>query len=216
MKTRVMTAKGRKNSSTKWLKRQLNDPFVKQAKKEGYRSRAAYKLLEIDEKFKILKRGQDVIDLGAAPGGWTQVALKSGCNVTAIDITEIDPIAGATIIQGDFLDNEIYEQVKRNFDVVLSDMAPPTTGHQRTNHLQIMNLVENAYAFAKEYLNEGGTFASKIFQGGGDKEFIQDLRQNFKHAKFFKPSSSRKDSSEMFIVATGFKGRVGNVDESQT
>lgn len=207
MKTRVKTAKGRKNSSTKWLKRQLNDPFVKQAKKDGYRSRAAYKIIDIDEKFKILKQGLNIVDLGAAPGGWTQVAVKAGCKVTAIDLTEIEPIAGATIIQGDFLSDEVYEQIKQNYDIVMSDMAPPTTGHQRTNHLQIMNLVEHAYEFAKEYLNEGGVFVSKIFQGGGDKEFIMDLRKHFATAKFFKPSSSRKDSTEMFIVATGYKGR---------
>ena len=205
MKTRVKTAKGRKGSSTAWLKRQLNDPLVKQAKKDGYRSRAAYKLTDIDEKFKILKRGLNVIDLGAAPGGWMQVALKAGCKVTAIDLQEIDPIAGAHIIHGDFLDDAIYDQVKQNFDIVMSDMAPATTGHQRTNHLQIMNLVETAYAFAKEYLNEGGVFVSKIFQGGGDKEFIQDMRANFETAKFFKPSASRKDSSEQFIVGIGFK-----------
>ena len=208
MKTRVKTAKGRKNSSTRWLQRQLNDPFVLKAKKEGYRSRAAYKLLDIDEKFKVLKQGLQVIDLGAAPGGWTQVALKSGCKVTAIDLTEIEPITGAHIIQGDFLDDEVYAQVQKNFDIVMSDMAPPTTGHKQTNHLQIMNLVESAYAFAKEYLNEGGVFISKIFQGGGDKEFMLDLKLNFEKAKFFKPSSSRKDSTEMFVVATGFKGRA--------
>jgi 23S rRNA (uridine2552-2'-O)-methyltransferase len=207
MKTRVMTAKGRKNSSTQWLKRQLNDPYVKQAKKDGYRSRAAYKLLDIEEKFKVLKRGLNVIDLGAAPGGWTQVAVKAGCVVTAVDLQEVAPITGATIIHGDFLDDEIYAQVQKNFDIVMSDMAPSTTGHKATNHLQIMNLVEHAYAFAKEHLNEGGVFISKIFQGGGDKEFLMDLKLNFEKAKFFKPSSSRKDSTEMFIVATGFKGR---------
>lgn len=207
MKTRVKTAKGRKNSSTAWLKRQLNDPLVKQAKKDGYRSRAAYKLTDIDDKFKILKRGMNVVDLGAAPGGWTQVALKAGCKVTAIDLQEIEPIPGAHIIHGDFLDDAVYEQIKQNYDIVMSDMAPATTGHQRTNHLQIMNLVENAYAFAKEYLNEGGVFVSKIFQGGGDKEFIQDVRANFEVAKFFKPNASRKDSSEQFIVGVGYKGK---------
>ncbi|PIR32067.1 MAG: 23S rRNA methyltransferase [Alphaproteobacteria bacterium CG11_big_fil_rev_8_21_14_0_20_44_7] len=207
MKTRirVKTAKGRKLSSTLWLQRQLNDPLVQKAKKEGYRSRATYKLVDINEKFKILGKGKKLIDLGAAPGGWTQIAVKNGCDVTAIDLKEIEAIPGARIIEGDFLDDEIYEQLKQNYDVILSDMAPPATGHKQTNHLQIMNLVETAYHFAQEFLNNDGVFVAKIFQGGSEQELIKDMRNRFEKVKLFKPESSRKDSNEIYIVAIGFK-----------
>lgn len=209
---KVKTARGRKNSSTKWLQRQLNDPYVQMAKKDGYRSRAAYKLIDIDDKFHILKPGQNFIDLGAAPGGWTQVALErcKGGNIIGIDLQAIDDIPGATLIQHDFTADDAVEILAKAMggkkaDVVVSDMAAPSCGHAATDHLRIMDLCEMAFDFATEYLEEGGSFAAKILRGGAEKELLDSMKKSFKVVKHFKPDSSRKDSAEMYVVATGFR-----------
>ena len=200
-KTVLKTAKERKIGSTIWLQRQLNDPLVKQAKLDGWRSRAAYKLLDMDEKFKILKQGKRVLDLGAAPGGWTQVAVKKGCKVTAIDLLEIDGVQGANIIQGDFTETEIHGP----FDVIMSDMAPNTMGDRNVDHIRVMNLVEEAYYYALENLAPGGHFLSKIFQGNESKKLFDEMRKKFETVKYFKPSASRKDSKEIFLVCINKK-----------
>ncbi len=208
----VKTAKKRKPSSTKWLQRQLNDPYVHMAKKEGYRSRAAYKLIEIDEKFKILKSGKNIIDLGAAPGGWTQVcvaAVKTG-TVVGIDLLEMEPIAGATLIKYDFTADDAPQILEdamdgKKADIVLSDMAASACGHAPTDHIRIMHLCELAFDFAKQNLAAEGSFVAKILRGGAEKELLDELRKCFKVVKHFKPESSRKDSSEMYVIGTGFK-----------
>lgn len=216
--TRVKTARGRKKSSTQWLQRQLNDPYVMQAREEGYRSRAAYKLLEINEKFSLIKQGDVVVDLGAAPGGWLQVAVnltKSSSNqptIVGIDLQEIEPIAGTSLIQADFLSEEAEGQLEqalegRSVDVVLSDMAAASTGHTATDHIRIIALCEAAYAFAEENLQQGGHFAAKILKGGTEHELLTILKRSFKSVKHFKPPSSRKDSSESYVVAMHFKGK---------
>jgi len=214
---RVKTARGRKNSSTKWLKRQLNDPYVLKAQKDGYRSRAAYKLIEMDDKFQFLKPGKKVLDMGAAPGGWTQVAadrVKSKPAKPAVlgfDLLEFDPIAGADIMQLDFMADDTPDIIRKQLggpvDVVLSDMAPNTTGHTATDHLRIMVLLETAYPFACELLNKGGTFVAKVFQGGTEKELLMVMKKDFDVVKHAKPNASRKDSAETYVVATGFKGK---------
>jgi 23S rRNA (uridine2552-2'-O)-methyltransferase len=208
-KKRVKTAKGRKLSSTLWLQRQLNDPYVQQAKKDGYRSRAAYKLIELDEKFKFLKPGMKVVDLGAAPGGWTQVAGKKKCTVVGIDLLEVEPISGATLLKLDFMDETAPDQLKAllggDADVVVSDMAPNTSGHVSTDHLRIMLLVEAAYLFACEVLAENGTFVAKVWQGGTEGEVLKDMKKRFRAVKHAKPKASRADSAEIFVVATGFR-----------
>jgi len=210
--TKVKTARGRKRSSTKWLQRQLNDPFVQMAQRDGYRSRAAYKVIEIDDKFDIFKPGKSVVDLGAAPGGWTQVAVQrvKGAKVIGIDLQEVEPITGSTLIQCDFTEDialELLEEAlqSKKTDIVLSDMAAPSCGHAQTDHLRIMALCEMAFDFAKHNLNEDGAFAAKILQGGAEKELLDDLKKHFKVVKHFKPNSSRKDSAEMYVVATGFR-----------
>lgn len=212
---RVKTAKNRKISSTNWLQRQLNDPYVEEAKNRGYRARSAFKILEINEKFKIFKKGYKVLDLGAAPGGWSQIAVeKVGYdNVLSVDILPMDYIKGVKIIQKDFLADDAKDLIlgKMNgekYNVVMSDMAANTTGDRKTDYLRTMLLVETAFDFAVKVLANEGTFVSKIFQGGAEKEFMDKLRKNFKVAKFFKPQSSRKDSVETYVVAMGFKGKV--------
>lgn len=208
-KKRVKTAKGRKLSSTLWLQRQLNDPYVQRAKAEGYRSRAAFKLLELDEKFKLLKAGQRVVDLGAAPGGWTQVALKKKCRVVGLDLLPIPDLAGATLLELDFMDETAPDQLKAllggGAQVVLSDMAPNTSGHTSTDHLRIIALMEAAYMFACEVLEEGGSFVAKVWQGGTENEILKDMKQRFATVKHAKPASSRADSAEVFVVAMGFR-----------
>lgn len=211
LNVQVKTAKGRKVSSTRWLQRQLNDPYVQMAKLDGYRSRAAYKLIEIDEKFKIFKKGQIVIDLGAAPGGWSQVAAEKiilnkpwGGRLLAIDLLEMPPINGAEIIQGDFLS---FDKTKewlndQKADVIMSDMAPSASGHSQTDHLRIIQLCEDAFFFAAEHLKEGGCFLAKILQGGTENELLKLLKLHFKNVKHFKPKSSRSDSAEMYVVCT--------------
>lgn len=215
---KVKTAKGRKISSTRWLQRQLNDPYVQRAQKDGYRSRAAYKLLELDELFHFLKPGRHVVDLGAAPGGWTQVAAErvrvgsaKGGTVVGIDISAMDPVEGATILHLDFLSEDAPGVLKEamgghNADMVLSDMAAPSCGHQQTDHLRIMALCEAAFDFAVEVLNPGGVFVAKILRGGAESELLQRIKQSFTQVKHVKPPASRADSSEMYVVAIGFKG----------
>lgn len=218
----VKTAKGRKLSSTRWLQRQLNDPYVFEASKLGYRSRSAFKLLQIDDKFHILKPGARVVDLGAAPGGWTQVAVervkaaakdvrgaKTG-KVVAIDILPMKPIQGATVLEQDFLADEapdlIREALAGPADVVLSDMAPNTTGHAATDHLRIVAICEAALAFAKTVLVPGGAFVAKVFQGGAQGELMAALKRDFATVRHVKPPASRPDSAEVYVVAQGFRG----------
>lgn len=210
---RVKTAKGRKIGSTRWLERHLNDPYVKQAKAEGYRSRAAYKLLELDERFKFVRQAKAVVDLGIAPGGWAQVVRKYSpkAAIVGIDLLEIDPIEGVTIFEMDFMDDDAPDKLLDALggapDLVLSDMAANTVGHQQTDHLRTMGLVEAAAYFAIEHLQPGGGFVSKVFAGGTDGELLSLLKKNFKLVKHAKPPASRKGSSEWYVIAQGFKGR---------
>ena len=216
LRTKVKTAKGRKISSTRWLERQLNDPYVAQAQKEGYRSRAAYKLIEIDDKYKLLKPGQCVVDLGCAPGGWTQVAVErtksdrnSGAYVIGIDIQDVDMIAGAEILKMDFMDDaapdEICNLASRSPDLVLSDMAAAVTGHKNTDHLRTITLAEAAAYFAIENLAPDGAFCAKVFQGGTEADLLSELKKNFMRVIHVKPKASRKESSELYVIALGFK-----------
>lgn len=211
--TRVKTAKGRRLSSTRWLQRQLNDPYVQEAKRLGYRSRAAFKLIELDDKFRFLKKGAKVIDLGAAPGGWTQVTMErigDGGHVIGIDLQEMEAIPGADLIQGDFLDDDAPDRLKAllggQADIVLSDMAAASTGHPQTDHLRIMGLLEVAADFAADVLAPGGTFVGKVLQGGTENELLAALKRDFKTVKHAKPPASRSDSAEIYVVATGFRG----------
>lgn len=211
---KIKTAKGRKISSIKWIERQLTDPYVMKAKKEGYRSRAAYKLIEIDEKAKILKKGQVVVDLGAAPGGWCQVAAAKGCKVVAIDLLEMDEIAGVTFFQMDFMDDDAPDVLigaleGEKADLVMSDMAHNTVGHRNTDHTKIMLLVEAGYDFAIEVLKPHGAFIAKVFQGGTETELLSRMKKDFKSVKHIKPPSSRKESPETYVVATGFRKTSG-------
>ena len=211
--TRVKTSRGRTAQSTRWLERQLNDPYVKRAKAEGYRSRAAYKLIELDEKFGFLKGSKRVVDLGLAPGGWTQVVRRRLPNaaVVGIDLLPVDPIEGATIFQMDFMDDAapalLIEALGGAPDLVLSDMAANTVGHPQTDALRTMALVETALDFAIQALAPGGAFVSKVFAGGADSQLVAEMKRNFTTVKHAKPPSSRKGSVEWFVVAQGFKGR---------
>jgi len=213
LSTRLRTAKKRSPQSQRWLERQLNDPYVAAARAAGYRSRAAFKLVELDEKFHLLQPGARVVDLGCAPGGWIQVALRKlgerGA-VVGLDLLPVDPIAGATILQGDFQDAEVERSVEAELggraDLVLSDMAPNTTGHAATDHLRIMGLAELALDFALRVLAPGGGFVAKVFQGGSEKVFLETLKARFATVRHAKPPASRKDSSELYVVATGFRG----------
>ena len=212
----VRTAKGRKIGSTLWLRRQLNDPYVAEAKKRGYRSRAAFKLAQIDDQLRVLKPGARVVDLGAAPGGWSQVAVervkptaKRG-RIVGIDLTEIPPIAGTTIIQGDFLAEDaprrLHDILGGQADVVMSDMAASATGDTQTDHIRIMALAEAAQDYAESVLAPGGAFICKVLRGGSERSLLDRLRKNFAKVKHIKPPSSRSDSAEMFVVAIGFRG----------
>src|ERR1700680_1486091 len=206
-----------KLSSKLWLERQLNDPYVAQAKRDGLRSRAAYKLIEIDDKYHFLKSGITVVDLGAAPGGWSQIAARrvgaadGKGKVVAIDLLEMPEIAGVTFAQLDFLGDDAPEKLTAMMggraDAVLSDMAANTTGHRKTDQLRLIGLVENAAAFAADVLNPGGTFVAKVFQSGADAALMTQLKQDFATGKHVKPASSRKDSSERYVLATGFRGQ---------
>jgi 23S rRNA (uridine2552-2'-O)-methyltransferase len=211
----VKTRGKRSLSSKLWLERQLNDPYVEQAKRDGYRSRAAYKLKEIDERYKVLKHGQAVVDLGAAPGGWSQIAAKKVGSVQgkgrviAIDLLEMPAIPGVEFAQIDFLADDAPDRLRAMLgggaDVVMSDMAANTTGHRTTDQLRIMGLVENAAHFATEVLNPGGTFIAKVFQGGADAEVLAQLKRDFATVRHVKPQASRADSSERYLLATGFR-----------
>lgn len=209
---KIKTAKGRKISSIRWIERQLNDPYVTRAKADGYRSRAAYKILEIDEKVKALKKGQLVVDLGAAPGGWCQVAVEKGCeHVVAIDLLEMGELPGVTFFQMDFMDDEapdtlIAAMKGRLADVVMSDMAHNTIGHAKTDHMKIMVLVEAAYDFAVDILAPNGVFIAKVFQGGTAHELLARMKRDFKTVKHIKPPASRKESPETYVIAQGFRG----------
>ena len=211
-KVRVKTARARTAQSTRWLARQLNDPYVKRAKAEGYRSRAAYKLIELDERFGFLKGVKRVVDLGIAPGGWSQVVRKlcPNARIVGIDLLPTDPIDGVIIAQMDFLADEapnwLLEQLEGQADLVLSDMAANTVGHQQTDHLRTMGLVETAVDFAVQILRPGGTFVAKSLAGGGDSSLVDTLKRNFASVKHAKPPASRSGSSEWYVVASGFKG----------
>jgi 23S rRNA (uridine2552-2'-O)-methyltransferase len=209
---RLKTAKGRKVSSTRWLERQLNDPYVRRAKAENYRSRAAYKLLELDEKFGLLRNVQTVIDLGIAPGGWSQFVRRKipRAKVVGIDLLPTDPIDGVTILEMDFMDEDapakLREALGEGADLVLSDMASNTVGHPQTDHLRTMALVEAGLEFATEVLRPGGAYVAKVLAGGTDNQLLAELKRHFSTVKHAKPPASRKDSSEWYVVAQGFKG----------
>jgi 23S rRNA (uridine2552-2'-O)-methyltransferase len=217
--TRVKTARGRTPQSNRWLERQLNDPYVKRAKAEGYRSRAVYKLLELDEKFDFLKGSKRVVDLGIAPGGWTQLVRKRlpKASVVGIDLLPVDPIDGATILQMDFMDDaapdRLIEALGGAPDLILSDMAANTVGHPQTDALRTLGLVEAALDFAIRTLAPGGDFVAKVFAGGADSALVAEMKRNFATVKHAKPPASRKGSVEWFVVAQGFKGRVEEAPE---
>jgi len=216
LKTRVKTAKKRSHSSTLWLERQLNDPYVARARREGFRSRAAYKLIEIDSKHHLFKPGMRVADLGAAPGGWSQVAAKrvgageGRGRVAAIDLLEMPAIAGVDFVQLDFLDSTAPDKLKAMLggpaDIVLSDMAANATGHRKTDHLRIMALAETAADFACEVLAPGGAFLCKVLQGGTEAALLAKLKRDFRSVKHLKPAASRADSAELYLLATGYRG----------
>ena len=209
---RLRTAKGRKVSSTRWLERQLNDPYVARARAENYRSRAAYKLLELDERFGLLRNVKAVVDLGIAPGGWSQVVRRRApkARVVGVDLLPTDPIEGVTILQTDFMDESAPKRLKEALDgpadLVLSDMAANTVGHQQTDHLRTMALVEAGLAFAREVLRPGGVYVAKVLAGGADSSLVAEMKRHFASVKHAKPPASRKDSSEWYVVAQGFKG----------
>jgi len=215
MHTRVKTAKGRKLSSTLWIQRQLNDPYVQRAKADGYRSRAAYKLIEIDDRYHILKRGQTVVDLGAAPGGWCQVAVQRTratgmAPVVAIDILPMAPMTGVDILHQDFTADDAPDALiaalrGRRPDVMLSDLAPETIGHRATDHLRVVHLVELAHDFARQTLAPGGTFLAKVFQGGAEADLLAAMRKDFTTVRHVKPPASRPQSPETYMLATGFR-----------
>ena len=213
---RVKTAKKRSLSSTLWLQRQLNDPYVLEAQKRGYRSRAAFKLLQLDDKFRLLSPGKRVVDLGAAPGGWTQVAVErvkpqaGKGKVVGLDILEMEPVEGAITFQCDFNDDNAPDRLREALDgpadIVLSDMAAPATGHPQTDHIRIMGLAELAYDFAAQVLSPGGAFIAKVFQGGTERQLLDRLKRDFSSVKHAKPPASRADSAETYVVAVGFRG----------
>lgn len=206
----LKTAKRRKTSSTRWLQRQINDPYVRQAQAEGKRSRAAYKIIQIDEKYKIFNLGDSVLDLGAAPGSWTEVALeRAGGFILAIDILDMDSIKKAVILKADLQEEESVDLIKKlsvdKFDVVLSDMAASTTGHKSTDHIRTQALAELAALYAVDFLKKGGTFCAKVFQGGTHGDLLLELKKNFKTIKHYKPDASRKGSPETYVIAKGFQ-----------
>ncbi len=209
---RVRTAKGRKISSTRWLERQLNDPYVKRARAENYRSRAAYKLIELDERFALLKGVTAVVDLGIAPGGWSQVVRRKSpqARIVGIDLLPTDPIEGVEILEMDFMEEAAPELLRHALggpaDLVMSDMAANTVGHQQTDHLRTMALVEAGLEFAREILRSGGAYVAKVLAGGADHALVAELKRSFTTVKHAKPPASRKDSSEWYVVAQGFKG----------
>ena len=207
---KVKKDRGRTASSRAWLKRQLNDPYVAAARAKGYRSRAAFKLLELDAKFRLLKKGAKVLDLGAAPGGWSQVAAARGAIVVAADVLDIEPIPGVTFFQADLTDPDVPAMLKQALDgpadLVLTDMAAPTTGHRATDHIRTTALVEIALEVAEDTLRPGGAFVGKVFQGGSSNDLLARLKQLFRDVKHVKPPASRAESVELYVVALGFKG----------
>jgi 23S rRNA (uridine2552-2'-O)-methyltransferase len=212
---RVKTAARRKPSSTEWLARQLNDPYVREAQRRGYRSRAAFKLMELDDRFHVLKPGARVVDLGAAPGGWAQVAaarIKATGRLVAVDVLEMAPIPGATVLQLDFLAPEAPAAIEAALagpaDVVLSDMAAPATGHGATDHVRIVALAEAAYEFARAVLAPGGSFVAKVYQGGAESSLLRRLKSDFASVRHAKPPASRAESAEVYVVAQGFRGAL--------
>jgi len=214
----IRTAKGRKPSSTRWLERQLNDPYVRRAKAENYRSRAAFKLIELDERFGLLKGAKAVVDLGIAPGGWSQVVRRKvpQGRVVGIDLLPTDPIDGVTILQMDFMDETAPDRLKEALggeaDLVLSDMAANTVGHQQTDHLRTMALVEAGLLFATEVLRPGGAYVAKVLAGGADNQLVAEMKRHFTTVKHAKPPASRKDSSEWYVIAQGFKAAAERND----
>lgn len=211
----LRTARGRTTASQKWLQRQLNDPYVRAAKEQGWRSRAAFKLIELDDRFHLIGKGARVVDLGAAPGGWAQVAVRRGAAMVAgVDLLPMDPVPGATILEGDFMDDampgRLAELLGGKADLVLSDMAPNTTGHNATDHLRIMALADLALHFAVEMLADGGGFVAKVFQGGSERAMLERMKRSFASVRHAKPPSSRKESSELYVVATGFRSRAAD------
>ena len=213
LRTRVKTARGRKTSSTRWLARQLNDPYVAEAKRLGYRSRSAFKLKEIAGKYNVLKNARTIVDLGAAPGGWCQVlrSITPKAKILAVDLQQMEPLEGVTFICGDFLEDETYEailkQTSKGVDAVISDMANAATGHRQTDHMRTMALAEAAFDFACLALNPGGVFLTKALTGGTEKELLDAIKQRFEKVRHVKPPSSRADSRELFVLAHGFKGK---------
>jgi 23S rRNA (uridine2552-2'-O)-methyltransferase len=212
---RVKRARRRKASSTEWLNRQLNDPFVAEARRLGYRSRAAFKLIQLDDRFRLLMPGRRIVDLGCAPGGWTQVAVtRVGPHgkIVGIDLNPTDPIPGATLLIGDFRDPATAAAIRDALggpaDLVLSDMAAPATGHAATDHLRIVALAEDAFAFAASILKPGGAFVAKVFQGGAEGVLLAELKQAFAEVRHAKPAASRAESAETYVVAKGFRGGV--------
>ena len=222
LRQHVKTARGRKASSQRWLERQINDPYVARSKREGYRSRAAYKLVEMDDRFLFLKRGARVVDLGAAPGGWSQVAAaRTGSTaadplVLALDCLAMDALPGVTVLEADFLDADAPTRISYALgggkaNVVLSDMAASTTGHKATDHLRTVALCEAAAAFACESLAPGGTFLAKVFRGGTEQTLLAGLKRDFEKVRHVKPPASRADSPELYLLATGFRGAAGRI-----
>ncbi len=211
---RVKSAKGRKLSSTRWLERQLNDPYVAAAQAAGYRSRAAFKLEEMDDRFRFLGRGKRVLDLGAAPGAWTQVNLARCPNgtIVAVDINDMDPIPGAVVLKLDVFAEDVVERLRTEIgdtvDVVESDMAAPSTGHPQTDHLRIMGLCEAALDLASHFLAQGGVFVAKVLQGGAERDLLAQLKRDFEVVKHVKPKASRSGSAEMYVVAMGYRARM--------
>ena len=218
---RVKTARGRTVSQQRWLQRQLNDPYVAEARKRGYRSRAAFKLLQLDDQFKFLKPGARIVDLGAAPGGWSQVSVErvkpgpNGGRVVGIDLVAIEPIANATLLAKDFYDDDAPEMLKALLggpaDVVLSDMAAAATGDPQVDHLRIMGLAETAHDFARQVLRQGGTFVAKVLRGGTERDLLDRLKHDFTKVRHVKPEASRADSAEMYVVGIGFRGQATSV-----
>ncbi len=225
LKTRIKKKRGLKNSSRRWLERHLNDPYVHRAKAEGFRSRAAFKLIEIDERHKLLKPGLRVIDLGAAPGGWSQVAARitgstdENPTIVAIDYLDMDPVPGTVFLKKDFLDSDAPDMLMEALggapDLVLSDMAAPTTGHRRTDHIRTMHLCEVAADFAVSVLKPGGHFLAKTFQGGTENELLDMLKKSFASVHHVKPPASRDESVELYLLAKGFKGREARGEEEE-
>lgn len=207
---KVKKDRGRTASSRAWLQRQLNDPYVAAARSSGYRSRAAFKLIELDQKFRFLRKGARVLDLGAAPGGWSQVAAAKGAIVVAADVLEMEPVPGVTFFQADLTDADVPDMLKQALegpaDIVLTDMAAPTTGHRATDHIRTIALVEIALDVALDVLKPGGTFVGKVFQGGSSSELLARLKKNFREVRHVKPPASRQESVELYVVAMGYKG----------